>query len=343
MSEQTNIEWCDSTFNAWIGCMKVSDACDNCYAEVSTPARTRKVIWGVSADRVRTAANNWKQPIRWNRAHDEFFAEHGRRRRVFSASLSDWLDNAVPVEWLADLLELVHSTPNLDWLLLSKRIGNWFGRLNLVAQLLREQGGRESLLQWVASWLGGFPPANVWLGSSIPNQPEADRDIIKLLRVPAAVRFLSMEPLLGPVDLTHIDLDGDFEFFPLKGTTNCENYDGGPEPDLPRIDWVIVGGESGANARPMHPDWVRSLRDQCEDAGVAFLFKQWGEWTPGENVDRATGIVDGAFWVDGRWMPSRENLASDDGHRDDEPELYRVGKKAAGRRLDGITWSQYPR
>ena len=136
---------------------------------------------------------------------------------------------------------------------------------------------RADLLAWIEQWLAGNPPPNVWLGATVVNQAEADRDIPKLLDVPARVRFLSMEPLLGPVDLTHIEVfGGDAEIYPLKGTTDCVDEEGAPTADVPALDWVIVGGESGPNARPMHPDWARSLRDQCEAAGVALFVKQMG-------------------------------------------------------------------
>jgi protein gp37 len=342
MSENTNIEWTDSTFNPWMGCTKVSPACDHCYAEVSTPSRTLGVTWGAGQERRRTSPANWSMPLRWNAQAEAFWAQHGRRQRVFCASLADVFDNEVPDEWRADLFNLIDSTPSLDWLLLTKRIGNVKGMLRKIL--------RPDTL-----------PANVWLGATIANQEEADRDIPKLLAVPARVRFLSMEPLLGNVDLNgHTyslapGLGEGIDWLTGKTSQFSDIYGGHTSPWLdrgdydfpedyeePRIHWVIVGGESGNDARPMHPDWARSLRDQCASAGVAFLFKQWGEWTPGENVQLQRGTVDGAWWVDARWMPSRENLAAHDGHRDDEPDLYRVGKKAAGRLLDGVQHDGYP-
>ncbi|AJG19020.1 phage Gp37/Gp68 family protein [Cupriavidus basilensis] len=291
MSETTKIEWTDATFNPWIGCTKVSPACDHCYAEVSTPARALGVTWGAKEDRHRTSAANWKLPHRWNAQHDAFFATHGRRRRVFCASLADVFDNAVSAQWRFDLLRLIVETPNLDWLLLTKRIGNAAEMLEQAMRALTV--GREG-------WRDNYLP-NVWLGATICNQEEADRDIPKLLAVPASVRFLSMEPLLGPVDLRMW----------MRAAWR------GPLP----IGWVIVGGESGAGARPMHPDWARSLRDQCAAAGVAFLFKQWGEWLgPGQ---------DGSHDHD----PIELNAS-------DSPA--RVGKKAAGRLLDGAQHDGFP-
>ncbi|MDW3683051.1 phage Gp37/Gp68 family protein [Cupriavidus sp. CV2] len=337
MSETTKIEWTDATFNPWIGCTKVSPACDNCYAEVSTPARSLRVSWGAKEDRHRTSAANWKLPLRWNAQHDEFFVAHGRRRRVFCASLADVFDNAISAQWRFDLLRLIVETPNLDWLLLTKRIGNAAEMLEQAMRALTI--GREG-------WRDNYLP-NVWLGATICDQEEADRDIPKLLAVPARVRFLSMEPLLGSVDLErHLwkccghpvpGHPGDGWMQPPDPPECCDDR---VPADL--LHWVIVGGESGTHARPMHPDWAKSLRDQCAAAGVPFLFKQWGGWTPGVNVGRVTGTVDTATHWAGSWDFGRENLAITDGHIDDEPDLYRISKKAAGRLLDGVQHDGFP-
>ena len=212
----------------------------------------------------------------------------------------------------------------------------------------------EALLAWVEAWLEGTPPANVWIGATVVNQEEADRDIPKLLAVPATRRFLSIEPMLGPVNLRALHIRDRLTLDALSGCHRSSAGPGGtinellaalpPLPGrLPGIDWVIVGGESGPQARPIHPDWVRSLRDQCVSAGVPFFFKQWGEWTPGENVQRHRGIVATADRWGEVWCISREDLARTDEHRDDAPDLYRVGKTAAGRLLDGRTWDEVPR
>lgn len=261
MAETTNISWTDSTFNPWIGCTKVSTAatggggCDNCYAEALMDHRMHRVQWGPKGERSRTSKSNWAQPLRWERAHEAFFAEHGRRRRVFCASLADVFDNAVPVEWRRDLFNLILSTPNLDWLLLTKRIGN--------AARMIEEVLPDNMKALPADHALAWPWPHVWLGASIVNQEEVDRDIPKLLAVPARVRFLSCEPLLGPINFEGL--------FANPGQSN----DG--TNALEALDWVIVGGESGANARPMFPHWAASLRDQCEAAGVPFFFKQWGD------------------------------------------------------------------
>ena len=301
MAENSAIEWTDHTFNPWIGCTKVSPGCDHCYAERDMAARLKVVQWGPHGERVRTKPANWSKPIAWNRRHDEFFAQHGRRQRVFCASLADVFDNAVDPAWRADLLELIDQTPNLDWLLLTKRIGN-------VADMLPN------------GWLMGH--TNVWLGASIVNQVEADRDIPKLVALHAAVKFLSMEPLLGPVD--------------LRGNLPGERALRWHRPMLNMLDWVIVGGESGPAARPMHPKWARDLRDQCAAAGVPFLFKQWGEWLP---------------TIDGRSVTGKILILEGAAPLTDNPQWHgfecgqkaaRVGKKAAGRKLDGVLHDGYP-
>lgn len=317
MADRSAIEWTDSTFNPWVGCTKVSPACDNCYAEISMPSRTRGVVWGAGKPRQRTSTGNWKRPLQWNAepyytcscgyrgtmhemttnaVHGCGFNLQRVRRRVFCASLADVFDNDVDPTWRIDLLHLIAETPNLDWLLLTKRIGN---AERMLDDALDDISG--GLTRWQDT-----PWPNVWLGATICNQAEADRDIPKLLRVPAAVRFLSIEPMLEPITV-----------FSLDGPIDVPEGMGSP------LHWVIAGGESGPHARPMHPAWVRSLRDQCFDAGVPFLFKQWGEWLPSEADDQPI------YRGEHRYL-------------DGACHAYKVGKKAAGRVLDGITHDGYP-
>jgi len=245
MAETTSIAWTDATWNGWIGCAKISPGCDHCYAEVSTPSRTKKILWGPLENRHRTSEKNWTLPLQWNARHEEFYAEHGRRRRVFCASLSDVFDNRVDPQWRVDLWALIRATPNLDWLILTKRVGN-------VVDMLPPDWGQ------------GY--ANVWLGISVVNQIEANRDIPKLLRIPALIRWLSMEPLLENVRL------------------NKPRGDRGE-----KLDWVICGGESGHFARPMKAEWIINLRSECEQDDIAFFFKQWG----GTSKDKGGCHLDG--------------------------------------------------
>ena len=196
MAENTKIEWTDHTFNPWEGCQKVGPGCDNCYAETRNArfAGGQAINWGPGAPRRRTTAANWRKPLAWNANHEAFFAEHGRRQRVFCASLADVFDNAVDPQWRVDLFELIMKTPHLDWLLLTKRIGNAYDMIHAALWDLADAASTQHNTTLTL-------PTNVWLGATVVNQEEADRDIPKLLAVPAKVRFLSMEPLLGPVDL----------------------------------------------------------------------------------------------------------------------------------------------
>lgn len=270
MSEKTKIEWADSTFNPWIGCTRVGPGCDNCYAAVSTPSRSMGIKWGAGEDRKRTSASTWDQPMKWERNAQAFQAENGRRQRVFCASLADVFDNEVDPVWRSDLFKLIGDTPNLDWLLLTKRVGNVFRMLPF-------------------GWQDFGMPTNIWLGATVVNQEEADRDIPKLLDVPASVRFLSIEPMLGPVlfdrawlDRKHwaslVDAAADQLFLTTEDAERAKR--------MSLIDWVICGVESGHGARPMETAWARSLAEQCKAAGVAFHMKQLGAQPRGWCVAR---------------------------------------------------------
>jgi protein gp37 len=282
--QNSKIEWTHHTFNPWWGCQRVSAGCQHCYAE-TLAHRYNYRVWGPAktTERRQMSANYWKQPYKWNKAA----AEAGERHRVFCASMADVFEDHPQVsEWRADLMRLIDDTPHLDWLLLTKRPQN-------VMPFLRDTLNEAS-----------FPP-NVWIGTSVEDQAAADERIPHLLSIPARVRFLSCEPLLGPVDLSEWLRFGELTPY-------------GARP----IHWVIVGGESGHGARPMHPDWARSLRDQCQAAGVAFFFKQWGEYAPRvvrPPVMTAEGLIFSPLEI-----------------------TTRMGKAAAGRVLDGRTWDEFP-
>jgi len=308
MGENSKIEWTHHTFNPWVGCTKVGPPCDFCYAE-GWAKRSGMVQWG-DHPRRRTSEANWRQPLKWNKAAEAA----GERRRVFCASLADWLDNQAEPAWRADLGELIAATPYLDWLLLTKRIQN-FGKL--------------------APWKS--PPSNVWLGITCGDQPEFDRDWPKLRAITASVRFISYEPALGPLRM---------------GLSS-----------LADPDWIIAGGESGGNARPPNPQWFRDLRDDCERLGIAFLFKQWGEWasaayhvgtgemvfrqftTFDQWVNKASTWVNGGICLDAQGNELKNGAAfmkARDEGRFPVTILHRVGKKRAGRALDGREWNGYP-
>lgn len=261
--ENSKIEWTDHTFNPWIGCTKVSDGCKHCYAETLMDKRYGRVQWGPQGKRIRTSAANWKKPLKWNREA----AAAGQRARVFCASLADVFEDKPEVyTWREELFGLICDTPHLDWLLLTKRPENVDDMFSEIVAPVR--------LGWE-----DFP--NIWIGTSVENQKQADKRIPALLRIPAAVRFLSMEPLLGPVYLTSLMNDGLCSLGTgyvncLKGFCFDASYDGYYDigDRVNKINWVIVGGESGVDARPMDVEWARSIRDQCREAGVPFFMKQ---------------------------------------------------------------------
>ena len=241
MAENSKIEWTDSTFNPWVGCRKVSPACDHCYAE-GWAKRSGMVEWG--GPRRRTSENNWNNPRRWNRKAAAFQEQNKRRQRVFCASLADVFDSEVPNEWRTDLWHLVRDTPMLDWLFLTKR--------------------PKLIAAYLPADLQGKP--NVWLGTTVENEKMFRARVPFLKRVPAAVRFLSVEPLLEDIPVRAPWLDG--------------------------IDWVLVGGESGLGYRNIKPEWARHWRDTALEAGVAFHFKQWSGLRP-KDLGR---MLDGRIW-----------------------------------------------
>lgn len=283
MAALTNIEWADSTANYWEGCTEVSKAesggggCDNCYAAARNRRFHAGENWGPGAPR-RKIATTSKVVRSWQRGAAKFHAKHGRNRRVFVNSLSDWLDNEVPIPWLLELLEDVRICTDLTFQLLTKRIGNWVYRLTdvslYIAELQRIQHREAStygpLKKWLNDWLDGVAvPAHVRIGITVVNQREADRDIGKLCAVPARIRFLSLEPLLE-----HIDLSS--EFIPIETGRAGEWRACSKWGETTQVHWLIIGGESGHGARWCSVEWIRSLVAQGRAAGAAVLVKQLG-------------------------------------------------------------------
>jgi protein gp37 len=299
MGEDSKIEWCRHTWNPWFGCTEVGPACDFCYARVMMAERYGRVTWGAGEDRVRTSAANWREPFKWNRAA----AAAGEVATVFCLSLGDIWDNEVEPKWRHDAFAVMEATPNLLYLLLSKRIGNAIKMCDPLAG--------NSIL-----------PKNAALGATMINQEEWDRDMPKLKeageRLGARFTFASVEPMLGPIDA---------------------------HGHLP--DWVICGGESGTHARPMHPRWARSLRDQCEAANVAFHFKQWGEWAPDVADQEPDLVMEGraraAILKNDRWHFEESGYAVDLEYASGCGDwLFRLGKKRAGRKIDGTEHNGFP-
>ena len=267
MGKNSRIEWTHHTFNPWWGCTKVSAACKHCYAEAWSK-RVGQNVWGVKAKRRFFGEGHWSEPVKWNAEAEE----SGTRFRVFCASMADVFEDRRDLDvWRRKLWDLIEITPGLDWLLLTKR---------------PEVVGR--LVPWGREW-----PGNVWLGTTVEDQECAETRLPYLRELPAVVRFVSAEPLLGPIDIR-----------PWLGST---------------VNWVISGGESGPNARPSSPSWFRSLLSQCKAAKVPFHFKQWGDWAPDPG------------------QSGRRSTAADD------TVMLRLGKKAAGRLLDGAMWDGLPK
>lgn len=319
MGINSAIEWTDHTFNAWVGCTKLSAACDHCYAETWARRTGSPKLW--EGERRRTSAAYWKQPIKWNAAA----AKTETRARVFCCSLADVFDNQADPQWRVELFSLIQRTPNLEWQLLTKRPQN-------IIKMCEAAGGL---------------PSNAAIGTTVENQEQADIRIPALLEAAAKVRplytFLSCEPLLGPIKFNpcrHCNHEGNINQWPCP---YCKHR----RFEIP--DWVICGGESGAKARPMHPQWARSLRDQCAAAGVPFFFKQWGNWIPHKPVaggDLGGDVRAGRARIVHPTGQSDVEVSEATGGRSTIPGsryMENVGKKAAGRSLDGRTHNEFPR
>lgn len=300
MADQTKIEWTDFTVNFWEGCQKVGPGCDHCYAEARDARFTGGKHWGPGAPR-RKVKGGIAKLRKIYRDAATFREAHGHWPRVFCSSLSDVFDNAVDPAWQGEAFAEMALATDTRIQLLTKRVGN-------VEKMVPDH------------WRRGGWPSHVGL---------------------------SMEPLLCPVDLlpylfiyTHDDdaaLSCGCRDDPLPfhdpATTPPEDI------STPRLDWVIVGGESGRGARPMHPDWARALRDQCVAAGVPFFFKQWGQWGPCDHLsDEVDGWQFGCFNDAGEWAyPVDQDFASCC-----STILFHAGKRDTGRLLDGLEWNEVP-
>lgn len=361
MSDNTLIEWADTTQNFVWGCDRASEGCLNCYIPRTPPFRMngRKFNHdGIGATTgLEFHLDKLALPLKWRKP-----------RKVFVNSLSDLFHKGVPDEVIARQWIVMALTSRHTFQILTKRPAR------MRALLCDGERWRKLLypaLRWVIenidtrmpasdvdrvqAWLdeaefvedGVTPLPNVWLGTSTENQKWADVRIPVLLQVPAAVRFISAEPLLGPIDLTRIAWKG-------GGGTHLDVVGGWHgEPGVwrapaKRLDWVIVGGESGPKARPMHPTWARSLRDQCAGTGIAFHFKQWGEWIGQANGGAPDGTGRSAWFDDlphayvrydtGIVLNEQDAIADGGAFMG----VYRVGKKAAGRELDGREHNEFP-
>ncbi|MFC3097335.1 DUF5131 family protein [Alteraurantiacibacter palmitatis] len=369
MADNTKIEWTDATWTPVKGCTRISEGCRNCYAEVMAARFSQPGQWGHGlAKTVQTPQGRdprWTGKVRFDDAELLKPLRWKKPRRVFVCSTADLFHESVPDEWIDRVFAVMALCPQHTFQVLTKRssrMREYFAgdqlmeRIDcemdcLIAERVDPLERRSDDLRATAPIIEEvWPLPNVWLGVSVEDQAAADSRIPDLLAAPAAIRFISAEPLLGPVDLRHVALSPADIVDSL--TCDCFHVERGigipageigwtPEKGCTRIDWVIAGGESGPGARPMHPDWARSLRDQCAAAGVPFFFKQWGEWFPCELLPDQG---DETPW---RTMPSGPPAwaLSEYGHAREELEhvtFSKVGKKRAGRLLDGQLHDAFP-
>lgn len=328
----SKIEWTDETWNPIIGCSKASPGCWNCYAErtaarlesmsvegygqvVTEKAATGEKVWTGKTYLVEKAL---EKPLRWKRP-----------RKIFVCSMGDLFHESVDFEWIDKVFAVMALCPQHTFQILTKRperMAEYFEqciRTDLEFAAFDNWGPDAAAKVVHAVSRGKWPLRNVWLGTSVENQAMADKRIPELLKCPDAVRFISVEPMLGAIDLTRIYSETELPGGAFEQSWDCalsgqgRSYDGSPCL-TEKLDWVICGGESGPHARPVHPDWVRSLRDQCKAADVPFMFKQWGEWAPEKT-----------------WNHEMQR-------HECSGKMHRFGKKAAGRVLDGKMHLAFP-
>lgn len=364
MSDNTKIEWTDATWNPITGCKVVSPGCTNCYAMklagtrlAHHPSRSGLTIdtkaGPVWNGELRFNSEWLFQPLRWKRP-----------RRIFVCAHGDLFAEGVEDSWLDQIFAVMACSPQHIFQVLTKRpkrMRDYLTTSMLEHRLAAAQGQFDFPLESPGFW-PHLPLSNVWLGVSVEDQERARERIPLLLDTPATVRWISAEPLLGPLDLGCLDVDGD-SFVDALHLRNWEDeiaqwrdsdedweeqfldwyglsvLPSGPMSSV--LDWVVVGGESGSGARPMHPDWARSLRDQCAKAGVPFFFKQWGNW---QIASEANGHADhnmnrnDAFWID---IDGTQHKPQSTG-LDTPYAMHRVSKAVAGRLLDGIEHNAMP-
>lgn len=339
----TKIEWCEETWNPIIGCSHISPGCDNCYAEkmakrlarMSGTSYYREVVmidfdtnkasatWNGFTHLVESA---FEKPLRWKKP-----------RTIFVCSMGDLFHESVPFEWIDKVMAIAAITPH-TYLILTKRperMKEYFSQdLNSLVARWENTGyfigvvddNEDYFIHNIgypitnSQMCSEFPLSNVWLGVTAENQQQADKRIPLLLQIPAAKRFVSVEPMLGPVGLRSIQ-SGNEEF--INALIGMKKFSAQHVAVMPEkcsmLDWVIVGGETGPNVRPMQPDWVRSLRDQCQSAGVPFFFKSWGDY-----------------------LHESQICPSNNAAKDMENHYYKFGKKKAGHLLDGKQWRERP-
>lgn len=387
MADGTKIEWTDATWNPITGCAVVSPGCTNCYAMRLAGTRLKHLPSRAGLTRDTKAGPVWNGQVRLNEQWLDQPLRWERPRRIFVCAHGDLFAENVPDEWIDQVFAIMALAPQHTFQVLTKRAARMreYASDPSTARRIYEEACDLTVAASLAVvlrtpgipdpaiapglpriHLGLWPLPNVWLGVSAERQQEADERVPELLATPAAIRFVSAEPLLGPIDFTRITHRDPAKFAWLSYaprlnalTGNYPLLEEAREPHPDRIDWIIVGGESGNGARPMHPAWARQIRDQCATAGVAFFFKQWGAWSAvsqmteeqieacypprSERHPEATrkSLVDVCVLTA---AGTRHGIADKGAFQQGSGSMtmFEVGKKRAGRLLDGVEHNGMP-
>lgn len=358
MAESSTIEWTEATWNPITGCAVVSPGCTNCYAMKLAGTRLRDLPSRTGLTVETKAGPGWNGTVRLNEEWLTQPLRWRRPRKIFVCAHGDLFAEGVPDAWIARVFAVMALCPQHTFQVLTKRSARMRAYLSDPGLLMRLRGAvccQDIVLG--AEWASdvhygasdGLPLPNVWLGVSVEDQRRADERVPGLLATPTAVRFVSAEPLLGPIDFTKLGQDANQSENERQDALRGWVYDEDPQdgsahgitPGYGRLNWIIVGGESGPDARPMHPAWARQIRDACAAAGVAFHFKQWGAWLD-EREATARRLAPGPEMFDRFGCAKGPNWRPYDASDRNGGMMIRVGKKAAGRLLDGIKHNGMP-
>ena len=376
MADGTKIEWTDATWNPVTGCSVVSPGCKHCYAMRLAGGRMKNHPSRAGLTQPTDAGPVWTGEVRFNEQWLNQPLDWSKPRMIFVCAHCDLFHEDVPDDWIDRIFAIMALCPQHTFQVLTKRAERMRDYMRsctlerLAASVPTPSNPRMSKHE-VDARITASPPAvaelyhcsrpewplrNVWLGVSVEDQKRADERVPHLLDTPAAVRWVSAEPLLGPVDLSGYlrVAGGSFDGDPLAGAFMAQAIEDGTGWARPALDWVVAGGESGPGSRPMHPHWVERIRDDCAAVGVPFHFKQWGDWVPAlqfpagidddpEQSRFASVVWDGSAWeeTNGHWT-DREQWAIAECGQDPEQQMFRVGKKRAGRLIDGVTHDVFP-
>lgn len=360
----SKIEWTEETWNPVVGCSKVSPGCENCYA-IRMAHRLQHIppMAETYAGLTKVLANgqiNWTNTVRTVESRLMEPLLRKKPTRYFVNSMSDLFHEDVPFEFIDKVFSIMALCPQHIFQILTKRHERMKEYCNGLAQgnpievfATKNVVERGGIAMNEKRRTVTFPLPNVWLGVSVEDQKTAKERIPTLLETSAAVRWISAEPLLGWLSLTGSPVEGSIDY--LRGTKiinrNQTNQAGNDDSGLYSfkmyrgLDWVVVGGESGPNARPMHPEWVRWLQLECKGANVPFFFKQWGEWqdgsSPTTNHRQGAILLDGRYFDNDKWDEAKK-VREDQWNQLRPTMIAKVGKKAAGHLLDGVEHFNYP-